>query len=229
MKCPHCNQEHPEEFLFCPKTDKKIVSLKACPNLMCTEYGKHVLPMDYVFCPICGFKLEEQPPVRDEKTEDIIGDECFEYEDDLHKFFPVAGITLGESIFDEVKLPGQYNISGLLTGSTDNTVTAIDLDHVDPMFSEWEDMGFNWGLSYADWKDLFFKMGFSVKEQKKEFQKTKKKNHKEYSYAKFRATSSDCSIQFVLEFYGELGCDSTSKNTLDSILVTSKKAPYWKD
>ena len=26
MKCPHCNQEHPDEFLFCPITGNKIVT-----------------------------------------------------------------------------------------------------------------------------------------------------------------------------------------------------------
>ena len=60
MKCPHCNQEHPDGFLFCPVTGQKLDALKACNNPECSNYGKHILPLDSRFCPDCGCKLDEQ-------------------------------------------------------------------------------------------------------------------------------------------------------------------------
>ena len=58
MKCPHCGQEHPDNFQFCPVTGKKLESLKACTNKQCPDYGKYVLPLDSRFCPTCGAKIE---------------------------------------------------------------------------------------------------------------------------------------------------------------------------
>lgn len=58
MKCPHCNQEHPTDFQFCPRTGKKIELLnKACTNKQCSAYGKYVLPMEAMFCPNCGYVI----------------------------------------------------------------------------------------------------------------------------------------------------------------------------
>lgn len=59
MKCPHCNQEHPDGFQFCPITGEKLDVLKACTlNPKCPDHGRHILPMDSLFCPTCGCKLE---------------------------------------------------------------------------------------------------------------------------------------------------------------------------
>lgn len=58
MKCPHCNQEHPDGFQFCPTTGQKINALKACSNKGCPDFGKNILPVDSMFCPRCGSKLE---------------------------------------------------------------------------------------------------------------------------------------------------------------------------
>lgn len=55
MKCPYCNQDHPDDFQFCPKTGKRIENQnKACTNEQCSAYGKYVLPQDAKFCPNCG-------------------------------------------------------------------------------------------------------------------------------------------------------------------------------
>ena len=59
MKCPHCSQEHPDTFLFCPTTGKRIEVLKACTNKSCSDFGKNILPLDSVFCPNWGCKIEE--------------------------------------------------------------------------------------------------------------------------------------------------------------------------
>ena len=64
MICPHCGQEHPDNFQFCPVTGKKIEISKestseliACTNPLCDDYGKKVLPADSRFCPTCGTGL----------------------------------------------------------------------------------------------------------------------------------------------------------------------------
>lgn len=57
MKCPHCNGEHPDEYLFCPMTGKEIPQLPACSNPDCDIFGKHILPLEAKFCPSCGQPL----------------------------------------------------------------------------------------------------------------------------------------------------------------------------
>lgn len=55
MKCPHCGQEHPDGYKFCPLTSKSLTpQLKACTNERCEEFGKYTLPLDAIFCPCCG-------------------------------------------------------------------------------------------------------------------------------------------------------------------------------
>ena len=61
MKCPHCSQEHPDNFQYCPATGKKLISqLKACTYKQCLDYGKYVLPSDSKFCPTCGSVIENE-------------------------------------------------------------------------------------------------------------------------------------------------------------------------
>lgn len=58
MKCPHCNQEHPDDYKFCPTTGKEIELLLACPNPKCSKYGERIIPKDSKCCPYCGTKIE---------------------------------------------------------------------------------------------------------------------------------------------------------------------------
>ena len=58
MKCPHCGQDHPDNFQFCPVTGQRLVpQFKACSNDQCLDYGKYILPLDSKFCPSCGSPL----------------------------------------------------------------------------------------------------------------------------------------------------------------------------
>lgn len=60
MKCPHCNQDHPEGTKFCPETGMKMPStLLSCSNKECVNYKRYVLPVDSKFCPDCGYKLDD--------------------------------------------------------------------------------------------------------------------------------------------------------------------------
>lgn len=52
MKCPYCNQEHSESARFCENTGNLL--LKACENKDCSDFGKHILPLEAKFCPKCG-------------------------------------------------------------------------------------------------------------------------------------------------------------------------------
>lgn len=63
MKCPHCNQEHPEGTRYCPMTGNKILlQLQSCPNPTCDNFSRSVIPPNYLYCPICGLALRETPP-----------------------------------------------------------------------------------------------------------------------------------------------------------------------
>ena len=67
MICIHCNQEHPDDFMFCPKTGAKI-ELKACTNEECRDYGKRILPMEAKFCPRCGQMIKGQESSEEKKN-----------------------------------------------------------------------------------------------------------------------------------------------------------------
>lgn len=54
MKCPHCNQEHPEGTKFCPETGQKMPIIVGCTNKDCPNYGRSNLPTHYKFCSECG-------------------------------------------------------------------------------------------------------------------------------------------------------------------------------
>ena len=62
MKCPHCNQEHPDNYQYCPETGEKIELFKACNNPSIPEFGKQIVPTDRKNCPSCGQSMEGALP-----------------------------------------------------------------------------------------------------------------------------------------------------------------------
>ena len=62
MKCPHCNQEHPNDLHFCPMTGKEISR-----STTCTRCGKEVNPK-WEHCVYCGENLARV----DEKVEQVV-------------------------------------------------------------------------------------------------------------------------------------------------------------
>ena len=70
MKCPYCNQEHPDNTLYCPQTGRKIQDEKlACTeNPHCPIYGKFILPTGSRFCPECGSPIKQRVTPRERQT-----------------------------------------------------------------------------------------------------------------------------------------------------------------
>ncbi|PKO14469.1 MAG: hypothetical protein CVU39_14540 [Chloroflexi bacterium HGW-Chloroflexi-10] len=62
MLCPHCNQEHPANNLYCPLTGKKIPAVDVCP-----QCGK---PIDHqwLHCTFCGEPLSQPAPVLEQQA-----------------------------------------------------------------------------------------------------------------------------------------------------------------
>ena len=63
MKCKHCGEIHPAEFLFCPNTGKKIEPEK----LTCKACGRNDIKEGSKFCPYCGVSLMED--IQDKETQ----------------------------------------------------------------------------------------------------------------------------------------------------------------
>ena len=60
MKCPHCCQEHPDDYKFCPISGQPLVpQTKVCENPKC-KYEN--VPIEAKFCPRCGtsFSIEKE-------------------------------------------------------------------------------------------------------------------------------------------------------------------------
>lgn len=70
MKCPYCNQEHADSARFCEITGEPL--LKACVNKSCSDFGKHILPMEAKFCPKCGEAIfDGSEGVDEDNTSDV--------------------------------------------------------------------------------------------------------------------------------------------------------------
>lgn len=60
MKCSHCNQEHPDNYLVCPNTGKIIRKDESMSfgSQCCEKCGKPIFSLDAQFCPYCGEPLD---------------------------------------------------------------------------------------------------------------------------------------------------------------------------
>lgn len=69
MECPHCGQEHPDNFQFCPVTGQELSpQFKACINEQCPDYGKYILPLDSKYCPTCGNRISSSNAKQSNKS-----------------------------------------------------------------------------------------------------------------------------------------------------------------
>ena len=149
-------------------------------------------------------------------------------------FFPVYGVTLGETSVAEMKPLAGYvkDIYGVNSAEL-NTLIFEDLDkdrvyewiRVGDMIPEkWQQLGLDWRLSYDEWLALFEKMGFTIEHL--EYPVTEEFFGRNALSAKFVATAPDQSFTMLMEFeygneHGE-GCTTSSKNSLIRITIEKK-------
>ena len=154
----------------------------------------------------------------------------------INDFFPIFGITLGETTWKQaedmgnvVKIwkegPSRYMDIGKTTfwdHGGKGVFTSINWHYFDDDFpSIWKSKGFSWDNSYEDWLEAFKKLGFTI-EITEEPSLEEYYGHDTLS-AEFWATSSDGMLSFNLDFdYGEDGYLTSSPKTLYSIGVTYK-------
>lgn len=68
MKCPHCDQEHPETSKFCPETGKPMPTITwICKNPACDF--RQPLPITAKFCPNCRYEKTS-----DTSVENVVDD-----------------------------------------------------------------------------------------------------------------------------------------------------------
>ena len=172
MKCPHCGQEHPDDFLLCPYTGKSLKQqTKVCGNPDC-QYPN--VPIEAKYCPRCGWKF---PMQNENNNEFYVSSQEDSTKLSLNDFFPVDGVTLGKTTFSDAKSLGlepewhgskavaygkncmfkmtkrtrkAFNVYMLILESNLNKLNICD------------NLGFSDDLSIDDCKELLISYGFSV-------------------------------------------------------------------
>lgn len=105
MKCPHCNEEHPQGTKYCPETGKRIsVLLNSCPNVSCGNYGKDIIPTHYKFCPDCGTLLSCQQETDNKNTNTQC--ECQEY-DSIDSFHDGRAVVKNKEQYGIIDIDGK--------------------------------------------------------------------------------------------------------------------------
>lgn len=158
----------------------------------------------------------------------------------INEFFPIYGLTLGKSTWDDAKRLG-YNVKQYENGpkrhvDAPNSMTFWDHEgdgiwssvytvHSEEMAPLWKQRGLSWAMSYDQCINFFKSRGYSIN-VKKEPHTTEYDNRKTLT-ASFDAVSPDGFLEFELDFdYGNAngeGYSTSSRNTLYGILVSLLK------
>lgn len=157
-------------------------------------------------------------------------------------FFPVLGLTLGETTVSEAKsmgctnsnpkYPNQYYLK--YDGTKKYIITDSDKDGIldkmlvsstDDMPVAWSQQGFDWSLSYNQWQALLRRLGFAINVT--ESPRTEVFSGRNTLKARFKATHPSNGLVFDLEFEynnrnGE-GYSVTSKNTVRWIFARATR------
>ena len=156
-------------------------------------------------------------------------------------FFPVYGVLPGKTTVADVKAWG-YNVDKGYSKSYTTRINSIafwdhDGDRVfkdiymteadGGMPAEWEELGFDWRLSYDEWVALLEEMGFTIEHVKKPT--TVEYSGRKTLQAEFVATAPDQTFSMDLSFnYGNEngeGSSTRSRASLSSILVKLLQCP----
>ena len=148
------------------------------------------------------------------------------------EFFPLFGITLGKTTWEQAKeLGGKEkvdedtgeifcDIKNVQFYSFDSKVfTFIYWTKDDQDFpNSWKSKGFSWKNPFNGWLNVFNELGYRINIKKQPTIKVYS-GHKTF-YAEFEALSPEGTLSFNLDFnYGEDGYFSSSPYTLNSICV----------
>lgn len=173
----------------------------------------------------------------DIKAASACGDDDLITSSEVKNLFPIWGITLGQTTWQEganlgynVKVwkdgPDRYMDVGRVTfwdhdGS--GRFTSIYWTNYDGDFpTSWKSKGFSWKNSYDAWMEVFRSLGYYIDVKKKP--STAKYSGRNTLSASFVASSPDGMLSFDMNFnYGEDGYYTSSPNTLYSITVNYKE------
>lgn len=178
MKCPHCSQEHPDNFQYCPATGKKLIShFKACTYKQCLDYGKYVLPSDSKFCPTCGSVIENEvePYMEFLSFYHIILGKNNIYDIDTNKYEKFE-----EPMFGNVEIiVTDTTINGCevtcIAKQSDKNIFSILIDEINEnvLPESWKRLGINYGNLLFSVEKFFCRNGFDWDE----FDVTKTEHH----------------------------------------------------
>lgn len=172
-------------------------------------------------------------------------DDGYSEEDWLHRFFPVCGITLGETTIHEAENQEylyaeiEYKDNGSVIVWTpddqgrkgaqnriekeqnDDTFSNIYITRPEAMFNIWKSFGLDWSLSYNASVSLFKREGFTVYQIEKPHIYKSPNSGSEYFCSSIVAVADDYSIKFKLDFMGKKYESVNSRNTLYSVSAYS--------
>ena len=260
-KCPHCNTlaqvqiddvDDDDNFLWlrckqCKKKFELFEQLKKnfviCPNCGSDDFEDDGSGYVQYTCNRCGHIWGDEKDEDDnEDEEDCDEDDDEGNDDELHRFFPVCGIILGETtveeaeeqdyLYHEIEYDGDSVIAWcqnnddppgamICKDEDDDYFTNLLIYNDDDMFPEWEELGFDWNLSYNEWIELFKDWDYDIDVVTPPHKEFWKEQNYWYLDATVRAIAPDDSVYFKLKFsYGRNGYKQNSRGTLYSIRVS---------
>lgn len=164
---------------------------------------------------------------------DIVETNPIEGTSAYNDFFPLFGVTLGETTWKQVEDMGfkvkiwekgpdrHVDIKGVAFWDNEGQGVFNSiywLRHNNDFPPSWKTKGFSWDSSYEEWMEVFRNLGYKITEKKQPIQK--KYSGRTTLSAKFEALSSDGMLSFDLDFdFGYDGYLTSSPKTLYSIFV----------
>ncbi len=215
--------ESPDNYKFSPITGNEIVNqLKACQNEECPDFGKYILTPEAKFCPRCGLCL---------KCADNVNSSCDFECPNISSFLSIEGVVLGKTLISEIpnyieEKDFPYAMrNDILFKATDKAsqinlyfFMVKDFNGCEvPWPKEWEKIRFFRWMSYKDVKAYFSSMIIEVVRSPQ----LRSYNDELYFDAILKIISHDNSIALMIEFSRHGNNNPASKNTIDSIAVSS--------